>query len=181
MLLGGFAAVPDPPQPLIQAGVFTATPSVLSSSRLLGPSVSARTEGPWSLGLRARLGAASADDLSWHVAHTELHLAAIGSYARSIGRGEVGLSLSAGFIALREHRIRHQAARLARAGEVPETSGWASGAIAGVEASVRLFVYQGWGVVLEGGPNLAAVAGSAARLGFSAGFSIAYAFGGPAL
>jgi hypothetical protein len=180
LLLGlGATAIPDRSGPIVEAGLFAATPSVLGTGQLLGPSVDLWFDMPIRLGVRARLGTVGEDDPVWHIEHTELRVSALLALVHTIGRGEVSLGLSLGGVALHEVRTRHQAERLASAGLDPETTAWSIGPQGAIEAGVRVFVFEGFGVSIDGGPSLGVVpmsGGTATHVGFAAALSVAYAF-----
>lgn len=160
---------------LFELGAFAASPSALETGQLLGPSLAVRLAGPLALGARLRLGRASENDLTWSVSHTELSLAATAALVAALGRGEVGVTLSAGPLVLHEARARHQALRLESAGLERETSAWSVGISGALEAGVRLFVFETFGVALGGGPRVDVLGEDGApRLGFSAGLAAFY-------
>lgn len=172
-LLAALTGAPDGLR--LEGGVFGALPASLETGQVLGPSLTALwTRDILSLGLRARLGTVDEDATNHEVHHTELRFAALAGLRQRIGRGELGLDLSAGAVIVREDRLIHLAARYPN----PErTEGWRTGPQIALDASVRLFVIEGWGLAIEGGPSLAFMPDVALRVGWSGGISVVYAPG----
>lgn len=165
----------------LDAGLFAALPTALGSGQLLGPALGARWDlGPWSFGLKARLGFVEENDLVWQMSHTELRVSLGAAHVWRIGRGALSLGLSGGGLMIHESRLRHQAERLASAGLVTSDSALASGPFAGLDAAVRVYFYEPLWMSVEGGPTVALVRLEdqlRLRPGWILGISLGYAFG----
>lgn len=168
--------------PVLEGGVFAAAPAALGTGFVFGPRLGASwASGPLALGLTLGAGRVAENDLTWAVRHDELRLAVSGAWLYTLGRGQLGLTLAGGALAVHEVRARHQADRLVDAGLDPETSAFSAGVFSGLELGARLFVTEHWGAGVGGGPSLTFVPGieNAVRAGWSFAVSVAYRFGGP--
>jgi hypothetical protein len=166
--------------PIVDAGIFAGTPSILSTGQLVGPSVDAWfSTDVLRFGARGRVGLVGEDDQTFHIAHTELRAAALAALVHALGRGEVSVQLGLGGVALYEVRTRHQAERLTGSGIEAETRAWSLGPQASLEGALRLNVFEGFGVAVDGGPIVGRVGsalGTPIRVGLSASLSVSYAF-----
>ncbi len=166
--------------PRLEAGVFVARPVVLSTGQVLGPTA----RGVWSfgaleVGVLAQLGWANEADRAYQVEHRELRALAHLRWSFSVGRGDLGLGLGAGFVHLQETRSRHQAERLSASGLSAEETGASVGALVAAEAGLDLRLVDPLGLVLGAGPNLSWVADAdGLRLGWSAHLGLRVHFGG---
>lgn len=147
----------------LSAGLAARSPARLGTGTLIGPDLTVGElrpfGGPLTLAARVGVGMGAEDDLTWHVHHTELWLLARARGQLRVGRGRVGLALSAGLVALHEARTRHQADRLVQAGQATREATWTAGPAGTLEAELELEVVEGWDLLLAGGPSLAGLRG----------------------
>jgi len=148
----------------VSASLAARSPARLGTGTLLGPELTVGElrplGGPLTVAARVGLVLGAEDDLTWHVHHTELWLLARARTQLRLGRGRVGLALSAGLVALHEARTRHQADRLVQAGQATREATWTAGPAGALEAELELEVLEGWDLLLAGGPSLAGLRGT---------------------
>ena len=126
------------------------TPVVLQTGFANGVQVAVASAGPLRVG--AALGWTSANEWSssWAVTHDEFRAVATASWERRMGNGLWLVQGSAGAIAVREYRLRHQSWRT-DAGKQEQTA-WGATPFAAAHVGAAVRVAGNWGTVLTFGP-----------------------------
>ncbi|MSQ82792.1 MAG: hypothetical protein EXR77_07730 [Myxococcales bacterium] len=126
------------------------TPVALQTGFANGLQLSVATAGPLRVG--AALGWTNANEWSssWAVSHDEFRAVATVSWERRMGSGTWLVQGSAGAVAIREYRLRHQSWRT-DAGKQEQTA-WGATPFAAAQVGAAVRVAGNWGMVLTFGP-----------------------------
>lgn len=162
------------PQALLALGLFTARPTALATGLSTGLGLGWQGGAHlFTYGLHLAWSSATEFTRTREVRHDDVRLRARAGLRGGRGLGVVALQLGLGPTLVAEHTTRNQGRRAGLTGSDLETSAQRLAPGLDLEASVGLRLWQDWGVLIGGGPNLHLIDGEA-RFGWQGAVSAAW-------